>query len=763
MIIHSVLATNVLKYAQLELTDLPEQALIAISGSNESGKTTVVETICFALFGRTFSLPSDEITKIIHWGETACQVELEFSVADGTRYQVSRTLAADGIQGATLKKAGEMDVIASGEREVAAAIEELSGFTFHQYLDSLYLAQREISAPSSQSETIKAVAGGMELEQVANSLQRDIKVEQDDVVKIEQEINSIEEKIDDLELDDDAVNQLNRQNDDLDKEIIENETQINLFRQVSDDLTLSGQRFEDVGAELLSASTSMSYAHWRDYGNRLSNSLQGIEQACIELDTDNHLCEGDELKNFVWEYEGRLSAFDTVKEKAGELRADLAIQLGELDLEGADEQSTSELSLPWQQSQVQKKLATARRWQILARFNLLLMVLITLSSWVAWAAVIRFPSHEISLSLAEMVKPYISSWPLDIQQWLFPVAGAVSALTLFVLIRLFNHGSRVKKATAEHALLGRRIEEARHKADLIDHMDSMAFPHAIESLDELGDSELTDAAIEFAEGAGNSLLDESKLSEMQERVHQLMQNADLHIREVREDIAAAIGALDNENDRCRREIAVVKQEIELEQEKQRMAEAHEAEIAALHDAIPPHLERIKLLELARELVKQTCQDLYSRFNKVLREYTGAVMPLFTDGRYQHLQIDDNLKVRVFSSDKNDFADLGEVSSGTQRQIMLAVRLAMAKSMTQAAVKGSQFVILDEPFAFFDGQRTRSTMEALPQVDSLMSQIWIIAQEFEEAGPYTIRLDCSREYKQLRYQYKPVISAAPNLA
>ncbi|HDY83028.1 MAG TPA: hypothetical protein ENH48_08765, partial [Halieaceae bacterium] len=56
MIINAVQAKNVLKYATLDLKDLPEKGIIAISGENESGKSTIGETVCFALFGRTFSL-----------------------------------------------------------------------------------------------------------------------------------------------------------------------------------------------------------------------------------------------------------------------------------------------------------------------------------------------------------------------------------------------------------------------------------------------------------------------------------------------------------------------------------------------------------------------------------------------------------------------------------------------------------------------------------------------------------------------------------
>ena len=66
MIITSVKAQNVLKYAELQLENLPEKGIIAVSGHNESGKSSIGETVCFALFGRTFSLNPEELEKIIN-------------------------------------------------------------------------------------------------------------------------------------------------------------------------------------------------------------------------------------------------------------------------------------------------------------------------------------------------------------------------------------------------------------------------------------------------------------------------------------------------------------------------------------------------------------------------------------------------------------------------------------------------------------------------------------------------------------------------
>ena len=63
MIITSVHAKNVLRYAELKLANLPRRGVIGISGANESGKTTIAEILCLALFGRTFSHAEDDFPK----------------------------------------------------------------------------------------------------------------------------------------------------------------------------------------------------------------------------------------------------------------------------------------------------------------------------------------------------------------------------------------------------------------------------------------------------------------------------------------------------------------------------------------------------------------------------------------------------------------------------------------------------------------------------------------------------------------------------
>ncbi|MGD8265811.1 MAG: AAA family ATPase, partial [Chromatiales bacterium] len=78
MILTGLHARNVLKYRELDISDLPKEGIIGISGPNESGKSTIGETICFALYGRTWSHDENNRRKIIRWGEDRCLAAISF-------------------------------------------------------------------------------------------------------------------------------------------------------------------------------------------------------------------------------------------------------------------------------------------------------------------------------------------------------------------------------------------------------------------------------------------------------------------------------------------------------------------------------------------------------------------------------------------------------------------------------------------------------------------------------------------------------------
>ena len=184
-------------------------------------------------------------------------------------------------------------------------------------------------------------------------------------------------------------------------------------------------------------------------------------------------------------------------------------------------------------------------------------------------------------------------------------------------------------------------------------------------------------------------------------------------------------------DRLNAQIAEL--DIEIDDEESRLQEALNLSevLNGLTDKREDIEERIACRQRGLELLHGAILHLSNTFNRDVKELVGRLLPLFTDGRYEHLQIDEGLNVRVFSSEKRDFMDLDEVSSGTQRQIMLALRLALSKKLLGRTVKGRQFAFLDEPFAFFDDERTRRALYALTDLGDDISQVWIVAQDFPQ--------------------------------
>ncbi len=198
MIIQRVEAERLHRYRVLRLADLPEQGIIALSGDNESGKSAIGEIICFALFGRTYALDRDRIGKLVHWGAGQGAVSLRF-LAQGKRYQVSRHLVRNGEQSARLTLADTPEEpLARGVEAVDQEIRSLLGYGFEAYIETLYLAQREITMPHPKNPAVRAMVGVAPLERCAEELAREAEDKREEIVRTEGRIAELEQELETL-------------------------------------------------------------------------------------------------------------------------------------------------------------------------------------------------------------------------------------------------------------------------------------------------------------------------------------------------------------------------------------------------------------------------------------------------------------------------------------------------------------------------------------------------------------------------------------
>lgn len=636
MIITAISAKNVLKYAGLELSELPPKGVIAISGPNESGKSTIGETVCFALFGRTFSVGPQDVDKIIRWGESSCRVSCSFTVDDGQHYEIARFLDADGTHSARLNRVGEEEEpMARGVAAVDDALYGLIGYDFDEFVDSFYLAQREITAPHAHSHTVKAMAGIAPLEYVADEL----------------------------------------------------------AEETDDDLRLVAETDEDIA---------------------------DLDRQLGELAID----------------EGRLAALQDEREETARRGADAQSRLQDLEVAAA----------AYRDGLAELKKVESRRGR--NRFLTFVVFLFAVALGAAWGALARMPDHPLSRSLEQMLGQYVPQWSEAQLPVLLYAAAGLALLWLLLAARGMGLKGRARRLAERGRDLAARLDVARSTS-----VPSVEGPDW--QVESSPDAEVDESTLE---GLGEP--DREPSEEPPGGVERL---SDERFAAGRDRVAESLAGqqeadelVDSEASVLRRtvqvhEAALLRLDQALSEEKDRRERAGQlgSMKTALGEKTAARRRRIEIRELAQDLLAGAGRHMSQRFNHDLRTLVGRTLPLFTDGRYEHLQIDRDLEVRVFSSDKRDYMDLDEISSGTQRQIMLALRLALSQELVNSAVLGSQFVFLDEPFAFFDDERTRTSLKVLPQISDEISQVWIVSQEFPPDASFDRHVRCARDLDRLQ--------------
>jgi exonuclease SbcC len=123
--------------------------LFALVGPTGAGKSTVIDALCFALYG---TVPRYEDRRLvgaaITTGALEAKVSLTFDAA-GRRYVATRVVRRGRTGGASTKEARlettDGEVLAGAAKEVDAAVERLLGLTFEHFTRAVVLPQGEFA------------------------------------------------------------------------------------------------------------------------------------------------------------------------------------------------------------------------------------------------------------------------------------------------------------------------------------------------------------------------------------------------------------------------------------------------------------------------------------------------------------------------------------------------------------------------------------------------------------------------------------------
>lgn len=743
MIITGLRAENVLKYSVLDLPDIPGRGLIAVIGDNESGKSSIGESICFALFGRTFSLEPEDLDKVIRWGESRCSIKLDFVTPDGTRYQIARFLDELGNHGASISRVGEAPMV-RGVDEVTAALRDIIGFGYPELIESFYLAQREITTPHPHSHAVKAMAGVDALERIDALCRVEISHIEGQIADTRREQGDVEAQLAALGLDPGHLDTLIEERH-TEEAIAEDERErVVALKADADQCDEDVSWVRGTARDWLAVGSDASFAARRSQLANVEPLIRDLGPAYGEEDETAPAFR--DIAAHVGERTGVLAALGDLFQEAAAYRGRLRRLLGDEDAGIADapagEAPERELGFPARQEALEREETDLRSRRQVSRVLAGLLALLGIALWTGWVLLSRVPEGQGAAAAAGWLADLSDAIGVPAATWV-PVTGAVLALAVGgFLLRARQLGRRIAGTTRAAELIEEEADAARAEADALADLEDRPLPEAITVLTALREPRVAERAADFAAGPGTVLLDPTAHALHRERFRQSADALERAILQIKLDALTQVDTLHESAALRAGTIARLDGRIEHERERVRRDGELRAILAHLRARLSDLGHRVRVRELALELLDGAIHYIAQRFNTEVRNLAAESLPKFTNGRYEHLQIDVNLKVKAFSNTKRNFMDLDEISSGTQRQIMLAVRMALSQKLVNSAIHGPQMLFLDEPFAFFDETRTASALAVLPQISGDFTQIWVTSQTFPAGSRFDMTIECN---------------------
>lgn len=759
MLIRSIRAENFMRFSLLEVANLPKSGLIGIEGPNESGKSTLGEILLFAFFGKTRLAVESPVSSLIRWGAESMSVEVEFSIGpspppdgrprdDGAADPAGEFFIFRQIDryGTNYVKVLELPVrteVAAGNLQVAEFIARRVRFDFHEFQQSFYHDQYETRRlQATQVAFFEAASGIKQMREAAEGLQREIE-------PMEREFCYYQ------------------------KEIARNLAQMEKHGRNADKLPDLGARLEAIREPLEGASRRVeeckrrvedlrSEAALLEERAKRTDKLLELSLDALPDETERLLCEDSsacQRRKVLLEEESFRSGLHSVRASLEKLR-DFAREVAELGRTIKDERQALEAQLAESAADgpagaerahqeitvLLRQRARRRKRQALACF---LIALITGS--------FSFLSFQGRLSAVTFPEGWLPWIP-----WVCLGTGIFTlAASFFILWRAGELKSETLRSEETGEKLTREVGELRAAGSSLGALLQLSAAKEVFRWAAAAESSGHRQVAQKAHGLRQrhpSFVEEGNEQGLKAFVSNLSKcDRDLRSRVLAQvpkieklvhDDEAALKKLQGEKDRTESEI----RECQSQASKK---EALEEKNHELEPTISDIRTEIDLRLLACRLLEETAASVRAKLGPTLTRFVKSILPRLTSGRYRDVRVEDDLEIKVFSSDKNDFLSIHELSGGTNEALCLALRLAVSQAFVEARTRQAQFVFLDEPFKMMDYERAAETLKILPELSADLRQFFVIQPDFseDERKLFDFLIRTSREETELSAEFR----------
>jgi exonuclease SbcC len=728
------------------------EGIILITGLNESGKSTILDAVLYALFGRVIrpsKMPSND--DIISYGNGEAQVRLEFDIGEN-RYRVVREVHKTRPNRATLvevKPNGTTKALANSVKDVTAEIERLlGGITYDEIVASSVVAQKDLERLIKQrlDDRRKVINVFLNLESF-NKVQDQLDNERNGIEGTSRTPGHLTVEKQRLETLDEQLNEYKETGEQL----------FNLEGKV-EKLKKDQQRFEKQFAD-----TDTLYKTVNEYGEGIKqrDSLQreiedkslltnNLQQQLASVDTQRADLARAEAE--VKKYADLAEAEKAITRASEALERVRSAELHKTQLEDREQRLQAHITETHNKvtNEDESRIASSSKPRRIWTY------LISTAAFGA-GAILSFILTFAALSV---------------------ILGSLAVVSLLLLTRQIVSLSQQAEASKQQqermagaqlvASWQNELEEMKRDHDAADMTIRQGSSQILQVLGSIPSYSnylegLTDSreVVEQASLIYNQ--DKQSLSAVTERVNMLqkrlgeeptlkrqLSQAQLDIATVERKLKSTplpslpagvefspelLEEASHMRDSLNESVSRVKTQIE--ESMTRIIELKQflEENKGLEEQVDEQKRKVLLLQKQLAVVKysvkgleQTSESLRNRVKPQVERYMSQILPVITSGRYKAVQLEDDYTVRVFDPEAGEFRPKEVFSGGTEDQLLLAMRLAFALALIpQAKGRNPEFLFLDEPLGSSDKVRREGILQLMhTELSQNFKQIFLIS-------------------------------------
>lgn len=697
----------------------PEEGRIAIVGPNETGKSTILEAIDYALYGLRGGA-AEARTDVITWGKKEARLRLEFSCS-GQRFTIQRTLS-EATHRARLtpwsdSEEDEANAITS-IREIQARVEEVTGMDRDAFEKLVYVRQKDLDAlrdlyRSGRTQFLNRVMGIEIFDASAKRVKEDLS-------HLDNESKSKNSEFNALRASHEQYTVKRKESEILASEVP------NLTTGV-----------ENLLGELEEANITFAALEWRRDFEAAQDLIKSLKAQLENAQKNRSEYEG--LLKQSANYRAAFEKYDPEITRLQETSETLRIQETRLE-----EARTELANIKEEVKQTADRTGLTGKFSepetiARARQRQLLYVLFSLGSALGLmmgGLVLNLILSAIGLVALGLFAYFLYNY-VRLDRIL---TGSSEVLSL--LRRQGEQESRVQSlqdaltATVEQTGFASADEAGKELNEIVERMRDETGRDSIQGLKALLD--VTDERLEKIKGS----VVEGEVEKLEEEIR--AKEDKIETEELKKPLGGeGVEYTSNGYAAAKEKTAGLnKRYLELKAELDRKCVQAE-QIGRDLKQLKVQSDRFEALRgeiRGLETQMKTLKEVIAHFDETSKELRAIVLPharfivnqmlpMMTEGRYSDFQISEDLKFTVLSSEVGEYKERELFSGGTQDQFLIALRLAFTQSILDSRLTADKYcLLLDECIASSDETRRQGIFDVLEAARSVFTQILIVAHE-----------------------------------